>query len=454
VQSNASNLSATAPLKQAGGGASILLDVLYLFAAVLLTPYFLYRRFIKKKQSAPFSAKMGHIPDRAAGRKRVWIHAVSVGEATAAETLIKALKKQMPDVDVVVSTTTVTGQEVAQKRYGADSVFYYPNDLSISVKRALDRVKPSIIVLMELEVWPNMTAEAAARGIPCVVVNGRVSPRAGRRYQQFWFLVGPSFNRIHRWLVQTDEYASRLKTLGVPAEKVEIAGNIKYDAIDATLAETERAPARAAVGMPADATVLVGGSTHPTEEPELLRAYAALRGGSCPFLRLILVPRHPERAGDVAAEIAAAGFACVRRSDIRGKGLDAAIAAIPTDKRDSWVLLIDTVGELKNMYKAADIAFIGGSLIPHGGQNIMEPCGLGVPVIHGPHMHNFNDAMDILHSVNGAVEVTRETLQPQLEKLLRDLPHARQTAARAREAFIKHQGATHRAVEYISSQIQ
>ncbi|MGD0089906.1 MAG: glycosyltransferase N-terminal domain-containing protein [Planctomycetota bacterium] len=195
----------------------MLLDFLYLAAAVLLTPYFLWRRLVKRKHSAPWRSKLGYVAERSAGVTRVWIHAVSVGEAVAAETLVKALYRTRPELEVVISTTTTTGQEVAAKRYGQEKVFYYPLDFSYAVKRALDRVKPALLVLMELEVWPNMTAEAARRGIPVVVVNGRVTERAARRYGRFWFLVGPSFRRVRRWLAWTRRSNRRRARACVPS---------------------------------------------------------------------------------------------------------------------------------------------------------------------------------------------------------------------------------------------
>lgn len=421
----------------------MLLDCLYLLAGLLLTPYFLFRRFIKGKRSAPLRQRLGHVPERPAAQ-RVWIHAVSVGEAAAAETLVMALRARLPQLDLVISTTTTTGQEIAAKKYGADNVFHYPHDLSFAVRRTLDRVKPSLLVLMELEVWPNMTTECARRGIPVVVVNARVTERAARRYQRFWFLVGPAFRRVRRWLAQSEEYAARLKELGVAAERIEITGNMKYDAIDLALPDdAERARVRESLGISADARVLVGGSTHPGEEAALLAAYAQLRNGACPGLRLILVPRHPERSSAVEAEITAAGFLCQRLSTLEGATQHSA----PSTQHS--VLLVDTVGKLKTMYKAADVAFVGGSLIPRGGQNVMEPCGLGVPVIHGPHMHNFNEAMEILRGCNGSVEVSRETLSAEIEKLLANPASAKAMAARARESFLQRQGATEKAAEYL-----
>ena len=429
-------------------GASRGLDALYATAGVLLTPYFVFRR-MKGKRSARFSEKLGDVPQHPAGRRRVWIHAVSVGEAQAAGTLAAALKLALPDADLVVSTTTVTGQEVARKRFGAENVVYYPHDFSFAVKRFLDRVRPSVIVLMELEVWPNMTAEAEHRGIPILVANGRITERSSRRYRRFWPLAGPAFHRVSRWLAQSEEYAARLRSLGVDQTRIEVCGNIKYDAIKTRVPDAaERGAARAALRIPGDATVLLGGSTHPTEESALLSAYRNLRGRDA-SLRLILTPRHPERAAAVAAEIAGAGLSVIKRTDIQTRGIDECIAALRPEQRENWVLLIDTVGELGAMYALSDLAFVGGSLIPHGGQNVMEPCGIELPIVHGPHMHNFKEAMELLRACDGSVEVSRETLAPALEALLKDRTAAHAMGKRAREAFLKQQGATAKTVEYI-----
>ncbi len=415
----------------------MLFDVAYLSLAVLLLPYFLYRR-IKGKQSAPWSAKMAHGPTRESGRKRIWIHAVSVGEATAAEPLVKALKSEWPEADIVISTTTVTGHAVAEKRHGAENVVYYPHDFSWSVKRFLDRIQPSIVVLMELEVWPNMTAEAVARGIPILVVNGRITERSAKRYKLGWAVIGGAFKRATRWLAQTEEYANRLKTLGVDPAKIVVSGNIKYDAIDTTPpSPTQCAELRIELGIALDAPVIIGGSTHPGEEMALLEAYQELKAGSSPNARLILVPRHPERFNAVEDAIKAAGLVCERRTSPR------------RDAQNGAVILVDKMGELKRLYAAANVAFVGGSLIPHGGQNVMEPCGMGVPVVHGPAMFNFNEAIDILRACHGSVEVSRESLSSELGRLLTHPADAQAMATRAREAFLKKQGATARAVQAI-----
>jgi 3-deoxy-D-manno-octulosonic-acid transferase len=444
----ASELSTEIPRSR---GASRLLDLLYLGAAFLLIPYFLWRKLIRRKLSAGLSAKLGNVPARESEKPCVWIHAVSVGEAQAAEPLVAALRGAINPLEIIVSTTTVTGQEVARKRFGAENVVYYPHDFSFSVKRFLDRVRPSVIVLMELEVWPNLTAEAGARGIPIIVVNARITERSADRYRKFWFLVGPAFLRVRQWLAQSDEYAWRLNQLGVNPQRIEVCGNIKYDAIKTNLpAAAERRSRRGALGLPLDATVLIGGSTHPTEEAVLIRAYMHLRANAEANLRLILVPRHPERAKDVLAECQSTGLTVIPFTQIRERGIEACIAELDPKVRGAWVLLVDTVGELNNMYAVSDVAFVGGSLIPHGGQNVMEPCGLGVAVVHGPHMHNFNEAMTLLRSCNGSIEITRETLSSGLETLLKDKAGARVMSQRAREVFLKQQGGSKKTVDCIA----
>jgi 3-deoxy-D-manno-octulosonic-acid transferase len=433
------------PAVRGGAAARLGLDCLYLAGAVLLIPWFVYRRFIKRKASAPLKARLGFIPARSPEAQRVWIHAVSVGEAVAAQTLVKTLRQRLPHLEIVVSTTTVTGQEVAAKKYGFGQVFYYPLDLSCAVRRALIRLRPAILVLMELEVWPNMLAETCRRNIPVIVANGRLTERSAGRYRRFWFLVGTSFRRVRMWLVQSDEYAIRLKTLGVDPQRLTIAGNMKYD--DVEISDTgpaERARLRKALSIPENAPVLIGGSTHPSEEAALLAAFVQLRKGPVPDLRLILAPRHLERLKDVLADIAAAGCTALRRSEMRE-----AAGAKGEGQGEPPVLVLDTMGELKTMYQAADVAFVGGSLIPHGGQNPMEPCGLGVAVIHGPFMQNFNDAVEILRSCRGALEVDRNDLAAAIEKLLLNRGEAAAMAARARESFLKAQGATDRVVECI-----
>jgi len=447
--SSAASAGDPGPVPVAGHGASVAWDLLYGALALAGFPYLLWRRYARGKDREGWDQKLGRVPERPPHPRRVWIHAVSVGEARAAQVLDAALRREVPGAEVVFSTTTPTGQSVARDLYGAERVFYYPFDFSRSVRRALDRVKPRLIVLMELEVWPNLTAEAVARGIPVVVVNARLTERSARNYRRAWALLGPSFRRVRRWLAQSDEYAQRLESLGVAAERIEAAGNIKYDAVETkALTDAERAAAREAQGFPPDARVLIGGSTHPGEEAALLAAYRLLRE-RFPGLRLILTPRHPHRLDEVQREIAAQGFPCVRRSDLKARGAEAYAALAPEDRARA-VVLVDTMGELRGLYRAAEVAFIGGSLIPHGGQNVMEPAGMGLPTVYGPHMHNFAEAVEILKGCNGSVQVPDAAALPgAFGKLFADPAASHALGERARAAFLARQGATKRCVGYL-----
>jgi 3-deoxy-D-manno-octulosonic-acid transferase len=429
-------------------------DLLYAGLCVVGSPYLLWRRLARGKDREGWRQKLGHSPERPAHPRRIWIHAVSVGEARAAQVLDRSIRQEIPDAEVVFSTTTPTGQAVARELYGAERVFYYPLDFSRAVRRALDHVRPRLIVLMELEVWPNLTAEAAARGIPVLVVNGRLTERSARRYGRVWALVGPAFRRVRHWLVQSDEYAQRLRALGVAPERIEVAGNIKYDAVETRApSESERAAARTAQGFAPAARVLIGGSTHPGEETALLAAYRSLRE-KCPGLRLILTPRHPHRQEEVDREITSGGCPCVRRSAIKASG-EKAYAGLAPEDRARAVVLADTMGELRDLYRAADVAFIGGSLIPHGGQSVMEPAGLGLPTVYGPHMHNFSEAVEILKGCEGSLQVPDAAALPAaLVRLLADPAAARAMGERARAAFLQRQGATRRCTACLKSLLE
>jgi len=414
-------------------------------------PVLLWRRFVRRKDIEGGREKRGYVQDRAPHPQRIWIHSVSMGEALASGVLVKALRKDLPDAEIVFSTSTQTGQEVVRKNYGAEHCLYYPYDFSTCVKRCLDRVKPVLVVLMELEVWPNLTAECAARGIPVVVVNGRISDKSVGRYRRCAFLLRPSFRRVRRWLMQSEDYAERARAIGVEPARVEVTGNLKYDGVDTrSLTPASRAEACAMLGLPAHARVLLGGSTHPSEELVLLAAYLRL-SEKIKELRLVLVPRHPHRHQPVEQDIVACGLPCVRLSNIKAQGA-AAFARLSAESRARAVVLVDTMGELNQLYRAAEVAFVGGSLIAHGGQNVMEPAGMGLPTIYGPHMHNFSEAVEILRGVSGGVMVsTAAEVAVAFETLLTSPDEATALGARAREALLKRQGATATCVEYLKT---
>jgi 3-deoxy-D-manno-octulosonic-acid transferase len=368
-----------------------------------------------------------------------------VGEALAARTLVDALKAAVPDHPVVVSASTETGRDVAARTYGGQNAFPCPLDLSRSVRRAFDSVNPALLVLMELEIWPNLIAEAARRGVPVAVVNGRITERSARGYIRFKRFLRGTMERVSAYAVQTQVYAERFKAIGAPSDRVRITGSMKYDAASAQAASAaQREKMRRALALPADAPVLVGGSTHPSEELTILWAVKDLRP-EFPDLRVVLVPRHVNRVPTLVPEIEAMGWQVRLRSEMGRAG-----ALLREAQKPDEVLVVDTMGELGEVYCAADVAFVGGSFIPHGGQNMMEPAGLGLPVVYGPHTGNFTETVALLNRSGGGRTVRDgDALKDALSELFADEAGRRERGEAGRLALLEAQGATARNVELL-----
>lgn len=409
-------------------------DIFYTLTLGIGSPLLIYK-IARGKYRQGWAHKLGFVPERSA-KDRIWLHAVSVGEAVAAGILAERLRVEMPSFELVASTTTPTGQAVARKRFGEDKVFYFPLDFSCCARKAVARTRPSLIVLMELEIWPNLIAAAVSSGVPVAVVNGRLSERSFRGYSRIAQLVRPTLRRIAAFGVQTEEYAERFKALGAPPERVVVTGSLKYDGVKTEPDPAASAWARSELGLGPSERVLIGGSTHRTEE--LALACAARPLGQA--WRLVLVPRHPERVPEVEAELAKEGFKTVRRTQL-GAGSSAPPGA---------VVIVDTVGELSRLYHAADLVFVGGSLIPHGGQNPIEPAGIGKATVFGPHMFNFQETAELLTGVGGACMVrSREELTKLLPELAASEEGRRRMGESARLAIRSRQGASMRSVELL-----
>lgn len=408
-----------------------LLDLAYLCGLTLASPYLLYKAITRPRHLAGLRARVGGAGFIRTGEGPcIWVHGVSVGEVAASEPLIRALERSLPGHEIVVTTSTQTGQAVARRKFPEKRVGYFPLDFSWSVKRALEAVRPSLVVLVELELWPNFLAEAKAQKIPVVVVNGRISERSFRGYRVARRVL--PLNDVAHYCVQTEQYAKRFKKLGVPDEKITVTGSMKYDNV--VTASGDGATARASMGLGPDDVVWIAGSTHNPEERLLLDVFARLRAAK-PELRLVLAPRHNERASEVAKQVEALGLTPVLRSK-------QATGAV-----NDGVLIVDTLGELSRLYAGADLVFVGGSLIPHGGQNILEPAALGKPVFFGPHVANFQESVDRLLEAKGAIQVKDEKdLEARLRELLADPPRARALGARALETIEAAKGATERTV--------
>lgn len=407
-------------------------------AFVLAAPWYLWKGRGTGRYTSSFRERMGRLPSTLnEGRgPTVWIHAVSVGEVLAARALIAPLKARFPGHRVLVSTTTVTGQEIARKNLTADGVFFAPFDLVGPVSRALDVVRPSLLVLVETELWPNLIREARRRGARVAVVNGRISEgsfRGYRRARWFWRRV---LAHVDLFLMQGEAHAERIRSLGAPEERVRVVGNLKFDAVGAA-----RAPDHLArlLGDSRGRPIWVAGSTMPGEEEIILGAFRKIRE-RVPDVDLIVAPRHPERFAAVPALVEAAGFHCLNRTRLA-----------PGEWRNGSVVLLDTLGELAQVYSLATVVFVGGSLVPTGGHNILEPAVAGKPVVVGPHMENFREIAAAFRGDNALVEVgSGDELAEAIVALLADDVGRTALGARALALVERNRGSVGRTVDALA----
>ncbi|MBA4065155.1 MAG: 3-deoxy-D-manno-octulosonic acid transferase [Isosphaera sp.] len=425
-----------------------LVDLVYLLALLLLSPWLLWRAAATGRYRRGLAAKLlGRVavPDPG-GRPVAWFHAVSVGEVNLLGTLVPAFRRRRPGFAVVVSSTTDTGLAEARRRFPDLPVVPFPFDFSWAVAAALDAVNPSLVVLAESELWPNFLAAAGRRKVPVVVVNARVSPRSFARLRRAGGVARRLlFRHVARFAAQEAEYADRLRALGVPAAKVVVTGSVKYDGASGDR-DTPKARALAELlsfsrDAERSACVWLAGSTHAPEESVVLAAFARLRA-RFPHLRLVLVPRHPDRFEEVARLVERSGLPFVRRSRI-----GAPLAETPA------VVLLDTVGELGAAWGLADLGFVGGTLDGvRGGQSMIEPAGYGVPCAFGPHVWNFRDAARRLVEVGGAVTVKdAAALEAELARLVADAELRERMGTAARDLVRRQQGATARTLDVIDA---
>ena len=415
------------------------LDALYLAVLTLLAPWLLWRGLRTGRYRRDLRAKLlGDVPTLPDGTPAVWFHGVSVGEVHLLVTLVDGHRRRHPSRRVVISSTTDAGLAEARARFPDDAVVPFPLDFSWAVNRTITRLKPSLIVLAESELWPNFLAAAARRGVPVAVVNGRMSPRSYARLSRVaglarWLL----YRHVELLAMQSDDYAARLKLLGVNGAKVVVTGSVKYDGAAADRDTPKARELRRLLALPDSVPVLVAGSTHAPEESLLLGVFRQLRE-RFPTLRLVLVPRHPDRFEAVAALVAASGFDWQRRSQIVTP-----LGVTPA------VVLLDTVGELGAAWGLATVGFTGGSLDgKRGGQSMIEPAGYGVPVAFGPHVWNFRDAARSLVAVGGAATVRDAAeLVGVFERWLGDESARRAAGEAARAYVVAQQGATARTLD-------
>ena len=414
-------------------------DLVYFLVLLITLPWLLWMLLVSKKHRSGLVQRLGFLPDWPGGNgPRIWIHGVSVGEVLAAKSLVAVLARELPDHEIVISTTTDTGQQVAKKHYPGRRVFCYPLDFSWVTRRVLRTVRPVAVILMELEIWPNFLLSTSNTDVPVLLVDGRISEKSFRQYGILQRVIPEPMDRIMLYCAQTKRYADRFLALGVPRDRVHVTGTMKFDAIVTDGVEEMRGSMRRELGIRPGERVLMGGSTHPTEEEILLGVFRALREEH-PEYRLVLAPRHPERLAEVEAMLRKNGAEVLRKTRVAEGGAGG-----------SPVVLVDTMGELARIYAAADLVFVGGSLIPHGGQNMMEPAGLGRAVLFGPHIENFTESVDILLDARAASMVRdADGLRAAVLDLAGKPELAREMGERARGVVIDQKGASRRILELI-----
>jgi 3-deoxy-D-manno-octulosonic-acid transferase len=439
-----------------------LIDVAYLLALILISPAAIYRMLRYGRYRAGWGNRFGRISRKYPDKKCIWIHAVSVGEVNATTTLIKELEKKFPDYEIVLSTTTDTGFARANALFGNQlSVFYFPMDFSRTMSRAFENIRPAMCLLIELEVWPNLVRIARQSGIPVIVVNGRLSERSFSRYNLIKAITRKVFGNLTLALAQSEEYAQRFRQLGVPAEKVIVTGSVKYDTAQVAdkvegadiLAEQlfgEIGNRQSAIGNP----LWVAGATGNDEEQIILDVYKRLtEQKQFADLRLAIVPRKPERFNDVADLIKQEGFGLIRYSELK-----TVTAKSTIDNRQSAirnVILGDTMGDLRKFYSLATVIFVGRSLVPMGGSDMIEAAALGKCTIFGPHAFNFKQAVEDLLKANGAILVKDANgLFDTMAKCLTDADYSSQIARNGQQIIRKNQGATARTISNISKMLK
>ena len=411
----------------------------------------------RRKVRRALAERMGKGVRREGDGPAVLIHAVSLGEMDATRSLVRELAAARPDLRFVVSTTTDTGYDRGRQLYGADRnvmLIRYPLDFSRAVGRVLDGVRPDVVVLMELEVWPNFLLQCERRGIPVVLVNGRLTPSSYRNYRLGRPLVAKMFRRLRKVCAQEETYARNFIDLGAPPGRVSVTGTMKFDTAPASDVVAGANELAEAVGLRAGGErVWVCGSTGPGEEPVVLEVYQRLRE-HFPDLRLVLVPRKPERFDEVAAEVLRAGLPLVRRSQ---PGTVLAEEGIVSTRADSPVVLGDTTGELLKFYSLADVVFVGRTLADLGprqrGSNMIEPAALARPFVVGPFTHNFTEPMRCFERAD-AVRVVRdgEELLATVRRLLQSPGEAAEMGKRAQAVVNRERGATARHAKIILEQ--
>lgn len=407
-------------------------------AAGVMSPYVAWRAFANPEYRDGMAQKLGYSIPRHADRT-IWIHAVSVGEALAAEGLVREIRKRAPGRKIVLSVTTPTGRDVAGKKMSdVAEIVYFPFDLRGAARRAVSAINPAVFVMVDTEIWPNVIWASEAAGARVAMVNGRISDRSYPRYRKMKWFFREVLENVDLFLMQGEADAERITDMGAPESRVSAAGNMKFDGLGVNVSERDREDMRRSLGLGMDEKVIFLGSVHEGEEAAIRAALAVMSGA--PGVRLVIAPRRIGDIGWIERALEGSGTRAVRKTAMPDSP--------PMDP--SVTPVIDTFGELARLYAVADVVFVGGSMIPHGGQNPLEPAAHGVAVVFGPSMSNFRDASSALIQAGAAWMVPDEK---ELARLMTELVSDDKKRARAgeagREVVRKNRGVTARIAEKI-----
>ena len=415
--------------------AYFLYNIIVHLSVIVLIPYFLLKMLTAKKYREGIPERFGFV-DRAKfknlkGGKAVWVHAVSVGETKAVLPVLRLLKRRRPDVRIVFSTVTTTGNRTAAKEGKGliDALIYFPLDLPWAVRRVARMVRPAMFIVVEKEIWPNAFKTMYDMGAPIVIVNGTISDRSARRYGRLAFFFRGVFSRVSLFLARTDDDLKKALSSGVKAERARVSGNIKFDLAPALMDCQFVAKLKEAIGVAPGTKVITAGSTHAGEEEMVLAVFQAL-SSEFEGLKLVIAPRHPERFSEVEGIIKKSGFDYARRS----KGGRAE------------VVLLDSIGELMTVYSFSDIAVVGGSLVAGiGGHNLLEPAYFGKPVVYGAHLTTYLGMAELLEREGGGIRAADEKdLAEALRSLLANELYMKRTGANAKKVVEENRGAAER----------
>lgn len=414
----------------------IVYDIIFILFAFFYLPFMLFAG----KMHRGLWQRLGVFKRQKFSERPIWIHAVSVGEVGVASLLVKALKQKINQPSVV-SVVTQTGHRLAEKLIGEDAkIIYAPVDISFIVNRFLKLVSPHLFILLETELWPNLINALYKRKVPIALINGRISPHSLRGYSQIKFLTQRILEKINLFCMQTKEDKRRIITLGARPERVEVTGNMKFDNVDYAGSETGLSGYNLKLWIKSDELLFIAGSTHPPEEKIILGVYKNLLSDFA-NLRLLIAPRHIERADEIERLVAKFGFNTLRMSDVTYH-----LSPITYHQ----ILLLDTIGQLKQLYKFASVVFIGGTLIKKGGQNILEAAFFAKPVVFGTYMFNFSEIASLYLSNNAAIQVkSKEELEQAVRRIFNNTQEASAMGARAKEIIYSQKGATSRNVDLI-----